>query len=88
MRCFTGWSAGPEGSLAEEPRVSEQVEQSSLATRVVFWVLGGALFLTISLLPNLLLAWFNTGGTTHLIVIPTAAVLAGLMWGSSLLGKG
>lgn len=61
--------------------------QSSWGARIVFWVLGGAFFLSISLLPNLLLAWFYTGGTTHLIVVPTVAVALGLMRGSAALAR-
>ncbi len=77
----------PRGSLAEESREDERVGQSSKAGRIVFWVLGGAFFLTIALLPNLLLAWFYTGGRAHMIVVPTAAVALGLMWGSQAFGR-
>ena len=51
--------------------------------RLVFWVFGTALFLTIALLPNLLLAWFYTGGRAHTIVIPTSVALFLVLWGSS-----
>ncbi len=51
--------------------------------RPVFWVFGTALFLTISLLPNLLLAWFYLGGRVHTIVIPTTLVLLLVLWGNS-----
>ncbi len=61
--------------------------QSSKVGRIIFWILGGALFLTIALLPNLLLAWFYTGGTAHMIVVSTAAVAIGLLWGSQAFGR-
>ena len=51
--------------------------------RLVFWIAGTALFLTIALLPNLLLAWFYTGGRAHTIVVPTAIALFVVLWGSS-----
>jgi hypothetical protein len=51
--------------------------------RILFWLVGAALFLAVAILPNLLLAWFYTGGRVHAIVIPTCAVLCALMWGSS-----
>jgi len=77
----------PRKSLAEETREGEQVDQSGWGARIVFWVLGGALFLSISLLPILLLAWFYTGGTVHLIVAPTVAVAVGLLRGGLALGR-
>ena len=77
----------PRKSLTEESREGEQVRQSSWGTRIVFWVLGGAFFLSIALLPTLLLAWFYTGGTAHLIVVPTAAVALGLLRGGATLGR-
>ena len=61
--------------------------QSSKVGRIIFWILGGALFLTIALLPNLLLAWFYTGGTAHMIVVSIAAVAIGLLWGSQAFGR-
>ena len=61
--------------------------QSSKVGRIIFWIFGGALFLTIALLPNLLMAWFYTGGTAHMIVVPTAAVAIGLLWGSQAFGR-
>ena len=51
--------------------------------RLVFLVFGTALFLTIALLPNLLLAWFYTGGRAHTIVISTSVALFLVLWGSS-----
>ena len=56
-------------------------------SRILFWIVGGVFFLTISLLPNLLLAWFYTGGSAHLIVVPTAAIVVGLLWSTTLVGK-
>lgn len=61
--------------------------QSSWGTRIVFWVLGGAFFLSIALLPNLLLAWFYTGGPAHLYSISAAAVALGLLRGAAALGR-
>ena len=60
-----------------------EAENSSVIERLVFWLLGTALFLTIALLPNLLLAWFYTGGRAHTIVVPTSIVLLLMLWGSS-----
>ena len=57
--------------------------QTNWLHRITFWVLGTALFLAISLLPNLLLAWFYTGGRVHSIVVPTVIILTGIMWASS-----
>ena len=53
------------------------------ASRIVFWVLGISLFLSVGFLPNLLLAWFYTGGAVHQVVFPTVAVLLLLIWGSA-----
>ena len=86
MPCLAG-SSDPAGSLAEESRGGEQVGQSSWVARIVFWVLGGTLFLSIALLPNLLLAWFYTGGSAHIVAVPTIAVAVGLLWGASALDK-
>jgi len=57
--------------------------QPSPLSRILFWVLGLALFLTLALLPNLLLTWFYTGGVVHAIVVPTAMVILALIWGTS-----
>ena len=52
--------------------------------QLVFWVVGTALFLTIALLPNVLLAWwFYNGGQTHTVVVPTVVLLFVVLWGSS-----
>ncbi len=88
MLCPVPWGLPtPRKSLAEESREGERVGQSSWGTRIVFWIIGGAFFLSIALLPTLLLAWFYTGGTAHLIVVPTAAVALGLLRGSAALGR-
>ena len=60
----------------------------SLASRIAFWVLGSALFLSIALLPNLLLTWFYTGVRVHSIVVPLVAVIVALIWGTSFLTPG
>jgi len=62
-----------------------QSNPPSLVNRIVFWLVGSALFLSIAILPNLLLTWFYTGGRTHAIVVLTVAVLLALLWGSSFL---
>jgi hypothetical protein len=54
-----------------------------MGQRIVFWLLGAALFVAIALMPNLLMAWFYTGGRVHAIVLPTIVVLIALLWGSS-----
>ena len=51
--------------------------------RLVFWVGGTALFLAVALLPNLLLAWFYTGGQAHAIIVPVALLLLLVLWGSA-----
>ena len=55
----------------------------SWASRISVWVLGVALFLAVGFLPNLLLAWFYTGGQVHRVVAPTVAVILALFWGMS-----
>ena len=60
----------------------------SLVSRVVFGLLGSALFLSVALLPNLRLTWFYTGGRVHSIVVPLVAVIVALMWGTSFLTPG
>lgn len=62
-----------------------QSSPPTLMSRMVFWLLGAVLFVSIAILPNLLLTWFYTGGKVHSIVVPLVAVLVGLMWGSSFL---
>ena len=62
-----------------------QSNSPSMVHRIVFWLLGGALFISVALLPNLLLAWFYTGGEVHRMVVPLVAVIMALMWGSSFL---
>ena len=62
-----------------------QSNPPNLVNRLVFWLLGSALFLVIALLPNLLLAWFYTGGRAHAIVVPIVAVIMALLWGTSFL---
>ena len=59
-----------------------------MGSRIAFWLLGSALFLSIALLPNLLFTWFYTAGRVHVIVVPLAAVIVALMWGTSFLIPG
>ena len=46
---------------------------------VVFWVLGGSLFLALAVYPNLLMTWFFNGPATHTIVVPIVAMIVLLM---------
>lgn len=62
-----------------------QSNSPSLVHRIIFWLLGSALFLSIALLPNLFLAWFYTGGEVHRMLVPLVAVILALIWGSSFL---
>ena len=62
-----------------------QSNPPSLASRIVLWVLGSALYFTLAILPNYLLTRFYTGGQVHTIVIALVAVILGLLWGSSFL---
>ena len=57
-----------------------QPPQTNWIASAVLWFFGTALFLAISLLPNVLLARFYTGGRVHAIVLPTVAVLVLLLW--------
>lgn len=61
-------------------------QTATVIERIAFWLVGGAFFLALALLPNLLLAWFYTGGSSHLIVVPIVVVLAAVLWGISALG--
>lgn len=52
--------------------------------KLVFWMVGTGFFLTIALLPNVLLAWwFYTGVQTHTVVVPMVISLFVVLWGSS-----
>ena len=53
---------------------------SNLIHRVIFWVLGTALFLSIGLLPNVLYSRYLGGTTVHLITYPTVGVVILLLW--------
>ena len=59
------------------------LDQRRLFDRVVLWVLGTALFLSISLLPNVLFSRYLVAGTVHMIVLPTCAVVLLLLWVAS-----
>ena len=52
---------------------------ADLTLGVVFWMLGGALFLAIAIFPNLLMTWFFNGPATHTIVVPIVAMILLLM---------
>ena len=48
---------------------------ADLTLGVVFWMLGGSLFLAIAIFPNLLMTWFFNGPATHTIVVPIVAMI-------------
>jgi len=52
---------------------------ADLTLGVVFWMLGGSLFLAIAIFPNLLMTWFFNGPATHTIVVPIVAMIVLLM---------
>jgi len=52
---------------------------SDITLGVVFWMLGGSLFLALAVFPNLLMTWFFTGPGTHAIVVPIVAMILLLM---------
>ena len=54
--------------------------QRNLTDRVIFWVLGTALFLSIGLLPNVLYSRYLDGMTVHLYTYATVAVVFLLLW--------
>ena len=59
-------------------------QQVDVLGRIMFWLVGGLLFLSISLLPGVLLGWWYwTGGRTHLVTVPIVAVLLGALWAVS-----
>jgi hypothetical protein len=55
-------------------------KQSNLTDRVIFWVLGTALFLSIGLLPNVLYSRYLNGMTVHIYTYLTVAVIFLLLW--------
>ena len=57
----------------------------SLVSRIVFWLLGSLLFLSIAWLPNYLLTKFYTGGQVHATVVALVVVIFALIWGSTFL---
>ena len=56
-------------------------EQTSLIDRVILWVFGGALFLSIGLLPNVLFSRYMETWAVHRITYTTVAVVFLLFWG-------
>lgn len=57
--------------------------QPSLVDRLIFWVLGGALLLSIGLLPNVLFSRYMETWAVHRITYATVAVVFLLLWGVS-----
>ena len=59
------------------------IDQRRVIDRTVLWVLGTTLFLSISLLPNVLFSRYLGASTVHFIVLPTCAVVFLLLWVAS-----
>ena len=57
--------------------------KSNLRDRVIFWVLGSALFLSIGLLPNVLYSRYLDGMTVHKYTYITVTVVFLLLWVAS-----
>lgn len=55
--------------------------QTSFIDRIIFWVFGGALFLSIGLLPNVLFSRYMETWSVHWITYTTVAVTFALFWG-------
>ena len=57
--------------------------QPSLVDRLIFWVLGSTLLLSIGLLPNVLFSRYMETGAVHRITYVTVAIVFALLWGVS-----
>ena len=55
-------------------------QQSGLAGRLLFWVLGTALFLTIAILPYYMYFQFAAESTTRMTVAAVTGVILLLLW--------
>jgi len=61
--------------------VANRSTQSGIVGRIAFWVLGGAFFLSLGVLPGWLLGWkYLTGGVVHMRLVPAAIILFLLLW--------
>ena len=61
----------------------ETPQQERWIDTIVFWLLGGALFFTIALLPNILLAVFYGPVAVHIIVVTACSFILLLLWVAS-----
>ena len=57
--------------------------QPSFIDRLIFWVLGGTLLLSIGLLPHVLFSRYMETWAVHRITYLTVAVVFALLWGVS-----
>ncbi len=58
-------------------------EQTSMTDRVIMWVLGSALFLSIGLLPNWLYSVYMGTWDVHIRTYSTVAIVLLLIFGAS-----
>lgn len=58
-------------------------EQNSMTDRVIMWVLGSALFLSIGLLPNVLYSVYLGTSDVHIRSYSTVAIVLLLIFGAS-----
>ena len=62
----------------------ETPQQHRWIDTIVFWLLGGALYVAIALLPAILMGYFFFGGViVHAIVVPTSFFIFLLLWVAS-----
>ncbi len=57
-----------------------KTQQLGLTGRLLFWVLGTALFLSIAILPYYMYVQFAADSTTRMTVAATTAVVLLLLW--------
>lgn len=58
-------------------------EQTSMTDRVIMWVLGSALFLSVGLLPNWLFSVYMGTWDVHIRTYITVAIVLLLIFGAS-----
>jgi hypothetical protein len=64
--------------------VADPNQQPDIVGRIAFWLVGGLLYLSIALLPGVLMGWWYwNAGRTHLVTVPIIAVLCGALWAVS-----
>ena len=51
-----------------------------MVTRIIFWILGTALFYVVALVPNLEFAAFSTYTRAHLMFLGGCAIVFFLFW--------